>query len=377
MNKILYIHHGTSQGGAPRSMSFLIKALDAKNYEPYVLCGNDAANIPLFEKAGAKVFFDKIIPFHGSTVSGMTLKLFGKSILGILPTVRSVKKALKEIKPDIVHLNSTCLFWAARAVKKYNPNIPIICHVREPLLPNVFGSILRIGCKKYVDRFIAIEKFDAESLGDVKKPIDIIYNFVDFNTYNCDLKSSVLRSELNIQDDECIFLILARLVSSNGVLEAAKAFASSNLKAHLVMVGDVETDNSEYIQEVRKLAQENKNIHILGFRSDVPEIIASCDVMICPFTQPHFARAVIEAGAMKKPSIVSDIGGLEELVVDNNTGMFFNPQNFDTLIDKCWLLCENRELVDKLGEGAYVFATENFNAELNAQKTIDIYEQLL
>lgn len=61
MKKIVYIHHGGNQGGAPRSLKFLIQKLDKSRYEPYVICMSDRRNISFFEEAGAKVIFDETL----------------------------------------------------------------------------------------------------------------------------------------------------------------------------------------------------------------------------------------------------------------------------------------------------------------------------
>ncbi|AJI25351.1 glycosyltransferase family 4 protein [Priestia megaterium] len=378
--KILYIHHGASQGGAPRSLSFLIEKLDKKIFEPIVICMSDKRNIELFEKVGARVIFDdRLGAFHGSEVTGMSLGLFYHNIKTIIPTYKYIKKYIRNIQPDIVHLNSTCLFIAARAIKKYNSHIPVVCHVREPLLNNMFGDILKIMNRKYVNFFIAIDKFDAKTIDVSNDKLEVIYNFVDMNVYNSDILSDDLRKEFNIRENSLIFLSLARVIPQNGVKEAIEAIRDhidEEDQLHFFFVGDNLEDNSKYAVEIREEASMLDHVHILPFRDDVVQLIASADVMVAPFTRPHFARSIIEAASMGKPSIGTDIGGPQELIVDKKTGLLFNVNEFLEFIECCKRM-KNKELRLQMGENAKEFAKENFSADTNVNKTIQVYYKLL
>lgn len=379
MKKIVYIHHGGNQGGAPRSLKFLIQKLDKSRYEPYVICMSDRRNISFFEEAGAKVIFDETLkPFHGSTVSGMNWKLFGKNIFGVLPTYFRMKKIIWDLKPDLIHLNSTCLFPAAAACKKVFPDVPIVCHVREPLLEGFFGDILRKWNNEFVDYYIAIEQYDAESLHNNTVQTSVVYNFVDLKEFAYSEKTKVFTDLLGIDESDFVVLYMARIVPSNGALELAKAFHGSQTQnMHLVMIGDKETDQSEYAQTVRKIAKENDKIHILGFRSDVSQMLAGSDVVVCPFIEPHFARTVIEAGAVGRASIVSSVGGLSELVKHEQTGLIFDVNNFSECVEYCKELQARPKRLKELASNANKYAYEYFEAEKNAAKIFSIYEQLI
>lgn len=379
MKRIVYIHHGGNQGGAPRSLKFLVQQLDRSLYEPYIICMSDRRNIPFFEEAGAKVIFDEALkPYHGSTVSGMNWKMFLKNTFGVLPTYFRTKKIIKNLKPDLIHLNSTCLFPIAAACKKVFPKVPIICHVREPLLKGFFGDILRRENNKLVDHYIAIEQYDADSLHNDHVPTSVVYNFVDLKEYAYSEKTKVFTDLLGISEKDFIVLYLARFAPSNGALELAQAFDNSpHHNIHLVMIGDKESDQSEYALRIRKIAEENNSIHILGFRSDVPQMLAGADVIVCPFLEPHFARTVIEAGAVGRASIVSNVGGLSELVKHNEIGLVYDVNNFSECIEYIKALQEDPEKLKELAIHANEYAHENFEAKRNAAKIFDIYEQLI
>ena len=142
--KILYIHHGGANGGAPRSLSFLINLLNRDKYEAVVVCNNDYEKLKeIFEGAGAKVIK---VPYlggwYGSTVSPLNIKTLSYNLKHVIPSYYGIRKVVSQEKPDIIHLNSTCLCFVAKSIRRKYPTLPIVCHVREPLLSGFWGDIL-------------------------------------------------------------------------------------------------------------------------------------------------------------------------------------------------------------------------------------------
>lgn len=379
MKKIMYVHHSDANCGSQRSLRFLVERIDKQEYEPTVLFFKDPECGKQFSQAGAKILQDaRIRPFHGSIVSGMTARLFVANRFWTPRNYWLAKKYIRQVKPDIVHLNSTCLFQFAKAAKKVDKDIKVVCHIREPLLPNYHGDVLKKKCNKYVDRFISIDKYDATTVDEQMKKTDVVYNFVNFESYNASVQSDVLRRELHIPQEDVIFLYLARFAECNGTLEMVKACSKiRNKKYHFVFVGEQYNGQSTYENSVRTAAAGQEQIYLLPFRKDVTDVIASSDVMVCPFTQPHFSRAIIEAAAMGKPSIASDIEGVNELVLPGETGLMFDYNNFDSIIAAVEQLGADKELRDRMGKNAERFALENFNAEKNIKLTTDVYERVL
>ena len=379
--KILYVHHAGSTSGAPRSLLFLLKKLDLDKYEPYVLVAYDFEKLrEMYEEVGAKVIYDsRLGAWHGSTVSGMSIGMLYANLKLAYPTYKVAKTIVEQISPDIIHLNSTCLFVFAKAAKKYRPNVPIVCHVREPLLPNFWGNILKRGCHKYVDAFVAIEKYDLNSIDISNKLAKVVYNFVDFDVYNTAIKSIKLRNELKLQESDVLALYLARISPENGALEfveQSQNFFIENPNVHLCFVG-MSKNKSEYEKKVERIVNKINNIHICGFRSDVVEILASSDFLVSPFQQPHFARSVIEAAAMGIPSIGTDIGGLNELIEDEVTGVLYKQDNSEECLKKLERIALDTEFRKKCGFEAEKFAQQNFDADKNARETFEIYDELL
>jgi glycosyltransferase involved in cell wall biosynthesis len=92
---------------------------------------------------------------------------------------------------------------------------------------------------------------------------------------------------------------------------------------------------------------------------------------------PHFARPIIEAAAMAKPAVASDLGGPRELVVDGETGLLVPSNDPDALADALAGLLGSPDRARELGEAAYRRALMMFDAAKNAAATIALYDDIL
>ncbi|MBU4269908.1 hypothetical protein KKE07_03460, partial [Candidatus Dependentiae bacterium] len=115
MKKILYIHHGKGLGGAPLSLLYLIKNLDKTKYEPVVLFLHDSQAVNMFKEHGINVVgVVGLNDFSHTKIywyKWYHAKYFLRSLLDSFKTYFFVAdKWLKQVKPDIVHLNTSTLF---------------------------------------------------------------------------------------------------------------------------------------------------------------------------------------------------------------------------------------------------------------------------
>ena len=240
-------------------------------------------------------------------------------------------------------------------------------------MKNFWGDILKYMNNRYCDNFIAIDSFDGKSVDPYGIKTKVIYNFVDFSTYNSRIKSNILRKELALNNEDVIVLALMRLSPENGLLELICEWKKyiKDKKIHLVIVGEIQGEKIDYSNKCHNEARDNSNIHILPFRSDAPQVIASSDIIICPFIEPHFARVIIEGAAMGLPSIAANIDGPSELIKNGETGFLYN--NPGEMADKISILANNGDLRNELGKNAELLARECFDAQKNSIETFKLY----
>ncbi len=382
----MYFHHAIGLGGAPKSLSLLIAGLDKQTYEPIVVMpkrtNNDQVK-KMFLDAGAEVVEEADIrPFNGSEVAPcVSLKDRAYAVLSYNRLVGCARETVTRVKPDIVHLNSTCLVGAAKGAHIAFPALPVIAHVREPLLSNWWGRNLARMNRRHVDRFISIDRYGLKTIGgNADQAGDVIYNFVDRDVFQADPKSaSQKRAKMGWENEQTVFLFLSRVSPSNGALELAKLInlVSGELEpaVRFAFAGFKEPMN-EYAIAAAKEIDRSQLCERLEFDPDPVGLINAADVIIAPFTTPHSARSVFEGAALGKPAIVSDVPNLIELIVEGKTGFSFSlsdPSQFVSAVEK---LCDSN-LRQQFGQAACDFARDNFDQQTNVQKTVAVYEKLL
>lgn len=374
-SNILFVHHAGGLGGAPKSMSYIIKNLDASSYTSTLINITEGPVNDFFRSIPVNLIIDKRIKaFHGSTVVEKSLKLFIYNWVYLIPSVFRAVKIINNLKPDLVHLNSTCLFAFSIAAKLSRVKPKVICHVREPLRNGLWGAPLRFFCKRNVNGFIGISKFDLGSLKirNSEKGIKtkLIYNFVNIEEYAPGVSTNNLREKLNIKPGEIVFLYLARFAKSNGwefLIEMAKGIVTKYKNYHFILLGASE-------KQVEEIKLPN-NIHIMAFTNGVIDILRQSDVFVCPFVEPHFARGVIEASAVGLPILASKIGGVDELVKDGSTGFLYETaKQFSNYAVQ---LGGDEKLRTSLGENGRLFAEESFEQMKNLKETYKFYNEIL
>lgn len=381
---ILYFHHSIGNGGAPRSLAFLIAGLDRAEFSPIVAMpartGNDVIKA-LFEGAGAKVIEARDIrPFHGSTVAPCVgLKNKAYAVLSYNKTVQCGRDIVESVRPDLVHLNSTCLVGIGKGAHSVSPKIPVLAHVREPLLQNRWGRMLARMNRKHVNWFIGIDRFGLDSIGLDQSRGTVIYNFVDRKQLRPDgVTAAAKRSDLGWRD-KVVFLSMSRVAKSNGALELANLVSEVDSQlpsSALFVVAGFDDHPVGYAADAERKLGSIGRCRTLKFQTDVGPLINAADVIIAPFITPHSARSVFEGAAIGKPSIVSNHPNLRELIDERETGFIFDWDERNSFVEAINRLCES-QCRQSMGQAAFKLAEIRFDSQNNVEQTMQVYREML
>ena len=142
-----------------------------------------------------------------------------------------------------------------------------------------------------------------------------------FKNIVCD--RGLKRKELGIKENDFLILSGGELNSNKNHEAIIKAIALlKNPKIHYCIAGI--GDNSKYL---KKLAGElNVNLHLVGYRSDIPELLKSADLFAFPSYREGLSVALMEAMAAGLPCVVSNIRGNVDLIQNNQGGILFEPE---------------------------------------------------
>jgi glycosyltransferase involved in cell wall biosynthesis len=230
----------------------------------------------------------------------------------------------------------------------------------------------------------------------------VINNFIDFKLFdfNENNKQALYRKNLGINSDEFVILFLGGLAHHKGADLLIKAVGNliaryPNIK--ILMPGSIalapkriKSFIKEIIQCVDKkyfygdnidflISEFNlqNNIIRLPFNPVSIPFFAASDIVVFPASEPHFARPIIEAEAMKKAVIASDFPVMRELVEDEVTGFLIDSKSvneFALCIEKLIL---SPALKQTMGEKGYHKARVNFDSSIQTNKILDVYATVL
>ncbi len=148
------------------------------------------------------------------------------------------------------------------------------------------------------------------------------------------------------------------------------------LNIHFLLAGR-QADNPQYRKQVAANSYV-ENIHLFGFLKRMPWILANCDVNVLPsLRREGLGRAVIEGMIGGAVPIVTNVGGLPELVQDGKSGFVVPPGEAQPITDRILELYEDRELLKRLSEGAQDRIRTNFSVEKTARQTMELYRELI
>jgi glycosyltransferase involved in cell wall biosynthesis len=181
-----------------------------------------------------------------------------------------------------------------------------------------------------------------------------------------------LRRHLGIPENAFVFGIVCRMVSEKGILELFEAMkvVSQISGTYLLHVGPVDMNRGDGLDP--SLAEEygiSGACRFVGEQNDIENWYAVMDGFVLPSYREGFPVSVMEAHAMSLPSIVSDIRGCREAVVDGKTGLVVPPKEVGPLADAMQKLRCDPDLCFRLGDAAHerakkFFAMENVLSEL-------------
>ena len=142
------------------------------------------------------------------------------------------------------------------------------------------------------------------------------------------------------------------------MLEAAHGLAQQFPDLQLLFVGEGKEEGA--LQQLARTLQLEKRTHFLGYREDIPQIIAACDVFALPSFKEGLSIAVTEALALRRAVIATDIAGMPEVIRDGQTGLLVPPGDTPALQDALQTLLADSALRARLGAAGRAYLAQHF-----------------
>lgn len=351
---ILLVSHISDLSGAPISLVLLANRLKQNDYN---------------------VIFT--IPRKGPLENVLQKNNIEYIIIGSLFPILKLKKIVTSYNIDLVHANTIVSLWVAIFARFMN--IKSIIHIREDLS----GKSLKVKLiEKIADRIIVISNYMKDFFSSIaQEKVRRVYNGVDFSLFKSisEVRKKSLCEELGIAEDDIVIALIGTYEMRKGqdvLVEAMKMF-NGKKKIKCLMIGKSLPGQIKYQKSlVKEVLLNNLPISFIPPRSDIPDILQVIDIVCVLSRAEPFGRVVIEAMAAGKPVIGTRVGGIKEIIVDNDSGLLIEPDNPRELSKVLEKLVEDDATRESLGKSGFKRAKESFSVDKYAEEIIKIYKEL-
>jgi glycosyltransferase involved in cell wall biosynthesis len=337
--------------------------------------------------------------FAGLKVKHITLPVHSKNPFTIFQNIKKLAKIIKEYEVNLVHIRSRAPAWVAYfACRKTNCQMASTIH--GPYSNHLFSQKISKLKLKYNSvmlrpKFIIavsnfIKNYIFENYSEItdlsKKETEVIHRGADLNYFSNQKVSSnrtvQLINQWNLPDDKQIIMLPARITAWKGhefLVEALTKVKSQNF--FCIMVGNVDGHNAfakKLEQKIKDNSLEGK-IKLVGQAKDMPAAYLVSDLVISSSIKPEaFGRVAIEAGAMGRIIIATNIGGSLETIIDGKTGFLVEAGNSDDLAAKIdEVLAMDKSKKEQICQNAVKHIAENFSNRKMLDATIKFYHKIL
>ena len=303
-------------------------------------------------------------------------------------------KLFKKERPIIVHSITPKAGLLSMVAAKY-ANVPVRIHTFTglvfPAKKGLFQKLLILMDKVlcwHATHIIpegAGVKQDLLDYKITKKPLEVIANgnvngidttFFNSNTIS-EQQQQNLRNELGIDSSDFVFVFIGRLVADKGINELVRAFLSLAIpNCKLLLVGPYETEDPLQ-PETLKAIQQNDSILSVGFQHDVRPYLVISDCMVFPSYREGFPNVVMQAGAMGLPSIVTDINGSNEIIIEGFNGTIVPSKNVTALLRAMIRIKEDETWRNQLQSNARSSIISRYEQELVWEALLIKYKEFL
>ncbi|MBN1273897.1 MAG: glycosyltransferase family 4 protein [Candidatus Aminicenantes bacterium] len=362
--KVLHIITRLDQGGSAKNTLLTVLGMDKAIYDVVLIKGSSHESKMSWEE-------QKTVDsgLHQAALNGVRVVDLPVLIRRINPLFDIAALVflyilmLKE-RPRIVHTHSSKAGLLGRFAAAL-AGIPIIIHTPHghifwgyfgPLTTHLFILLERLAAL-WTDRFVALtnkEKEDYVKLGIAgEEKISVIHSGVEIDQIRRCRSDDIqaVRGELGIPRDFVVVGTVGRIVPVKGpeyFLKAARELASLSTDVLFVFVGD-----GELRGELEKKALDwgiAERVFFLGWREDVFTVMSVFDIFVLPSLNEGMGRVLVEAMALGKPIVASDVGGIPDLVVHGENGFLVPPKDSKQLASCIRRLIEDKKCREEMGQ---------------------------
>lgn len=188
-------------------------------------------------------------------------------------------------------------------------------------------------------------------------------------------RSGVSLADFAVPSDAFTVACVANMRPVKGVRYLLQALRFLPTSVHLILIGEVRKGAG--MEELSDPALASR-VHLTGFRSDVSAIVAQANAFVLPsVSREGLPKAMLEAMAVGVPTVVTNVGGMPEVVHDMQNGLVVAPMDGEAIAKALLQLLQNPALAATLGREAKRTIAEVFTVKRSVQETLAVYRELI
>lgn len=350
--KILYVLPFMNLGGTEVHTVELIKGI--KSEYDVLVAGPEGTGLSLLEENDIQYTeLPGLTPFN--------VRLYKNMLTSIL----------KDYKPDLVHIQGR--YEPAFFIKRILSSTPVIitCHGYGNSIALWDYKLTAITGNKWADKVITVCNNDRELLvkfGLKPQKVTLIYNGV----------SAIEERKSLPQFNGLKIGTIASLIKRKGIsylIEAINLVTKRFKDVGVFIIG--EGEERRKLESLVERLKIRKYIFFLGGLPFARSYINNFDIFVLPSLFESLPVSIIEAYSEKKPVIASNVGGIPELVIDEETGILVPPKDSKALASAIERLIKDEKLREKLAENGYNRFIKEFTFKVMVEKTKAVYKDIL
>ena len=364
--KVLYVSNFSDvDRGGQISLYNLVKRLDHRVFEAVVLCPEQGPLVALFRKEGIPVEFLDFPPMRM------------RNLIKILKAVVRFNRFVRRGDFSLIHTDSPRDTFSA-ALSLIFSREKIVWHARVSGRDPVYDRVNRVLASKIICVSESVKKRFEPC---VRNNCTVVYNGVNLSKFSPKSSSGEFKREVGVPVDNLLVTTTMNVVPKKGAEEFVRAAGSlcqdrDNISFVVVGLG---SDDS-YIKKLRSIADRFVDrVRFVGYRRDIWNVLHDTDIFVLPSHSKveGLPRVVIEAMACGVPVVGTDVEGINEAVVRDQTGLLVPTRNVPDLVDSIQRLLNSQELRHQLGRNGRTRAEEIFDIEKHVNEIEKLYRELL
>ncbi|MDO4218970.1 MAG: glycosyltransferase family 4 protein [Synergistaceae bacterium] len=377
MKVLLVASDNSIHSGAFRSLATLAKHLtDDFDVEVLVLTPISGVGTKLLDELNIKSVTIKNFPWVLSVNANYLAKVkcAVKGILNLL-CVKKIDNLIKDYNPDIIHINTSWTYLAAKSAKM--ARVPVIWHIREFLEED--QNLRFFDRKKSVALINDSYKVICVSNLLRDKYKSLIHSDALITIYNGIDPAKYYRKEHEILKGSVLKLIFIGGVSYKKgqpqIIQALCRLNSEypNFHFDLKIVGEISVELKIKLQRVVDENGLSSKIHFCGIRNDVDVLLKHSDVSIVNSYSEAFGRVTVESMMAGCLMLAANTGATSEIITSSGYGVLFDPLDISDVVSKLLFVNENRQKCQIIAKNGQEYVLDRFNSYRNAKEIYDVY----